>query len=163
MIDVLNALLDDESQGIKFKGTDKELEFLQKQLGSRIFDQNSISSLENAIALFRKGSYTDAVRIFFPSIEAVANRMLSEAGEAPNDYKKYKGLADKLKKLEELKLISTDLAMAIDITTSRNKVLHGQYEPLEQEYSYPICVASIIYLRRMLNEFEKVKTKGGSN
>jgi hypothetical protein len=162
MREVVKALVENEEQGIHFEGSEKELDLLRKQLASGGMDQGSRNSVENAIALYSRGSYTDAARIFFPSIEAVANRMLSVAGEKPNDHKVFPGLTRKLTKLEELKLISTDLSKAIDIATSRNKVLHGEYEPLEQEYAYPLCVAGIIYLQRMFNEFEKVKGKVGS-
>lgn len=163
MKEVVKALVEDEEQGIHFEGSDKELDLLRKQLASEAMDQASRTSIGNAIALYNRGSYTDAARIFFPSIEAVANQMLLAAGENPNNHKVFPGLAPKLARLEELKLIPPDLSKAIDIATSRNKVLHGEYEPLEQEYAYPLCVAGIIYLRRMLNEFEKAKAKVRNN
>jgi HEPN domain-containing protein len=163
MKEVIKALVENEEQGIHFEGSDKELDLLRKQLTSKTIYQGNRTSIENAIALYTRGSYTDAARVFFPSIEAVANQMLSIAGEKPNDYKTLGGLAPKLKKLEELKLIPADLSKAIDIAYSRNKVLHGEFEPLEQEYAYPLCVAGIIYLRRILDEFEKVKAKVGND
>jgi hypothetical protein len=157
MGEVVKALVENEEQGIHFEGSDKELDLLRKQLASEAIDQGSRNSIVNAIELYIRGSYTDAARIFFPSIEAVANQMLSAAGENPNDYKAFPGLTRKLARLEELKQIPPDLSKAIDIATSRNKVLHGEYKPVEQEYAYPLCVAGIIYLRRMLNEFEKAE------
>jgi hypothetical protein len=163
MREVVKALVENEEQGIHFEGSDKELDLLRKQLASEAMDQGSLTSIGNAIALYTRESYTDAARIFFPSIEAVANQMLLAAGENLNDHKVFPGMARKLSRLEELKLIPSDLSKAIDIVTSRNKVLHGEYEPLEQEYAYPLCVAGIIYLRRMLNEFEKAKAKVGNN
>lgn len=163
MKDVIKALVENEEQGIYFEGSDKELNLLRKQLTFQAMYQGNRTSIENAISLYTRGSYTDAARVFFPSIEAVASQMLSMAGEKPNDHKAFGGLARKLTKLEELKLIPSDLSKAIDIAYSRNKVLHGEFEPLEQEYAYPLCVAGIIYLRRLLNEFEKVKAKVGND
>ncbi len=161
MKEVIKALVENEEQGIHFEGSDKELDLLRKQVTSKTIYQGNRISIENAITLYTKRSYTDAARVFFPSIEAVANQMLSIAGEKPTDYKTFPGLVRKLTRLEELKLIPSDLSNAIDIAYSRNKVLHGEYEPLEQEYAYPLCVAGIIYLRRILNEFEKIKAKVG--
>lgn len=159
MKEVIKALVENEEQGIYFEGSNKEVNLLRKQLTSQAMSQGNRNSVENAIVLYTRGSYTDAARVFFPSIEAVASQMLSIAGEKSNDHKTFQGLASKLKRLEELKLIPSDLSKAIDIANSRNKVLHGEFEPLEQEYAYPLCVAGIIYLRRILNELEKVKAK----
>ncbi|WP_414625167.1 hypothetical protein [Calothrix sp. CCY 0018] len=156
MKDITQILIDGENKGIKFESAEKELEVFKNEL-NLILDESIKKSLQNGINLYERGSYIDALKIFFPSIEAVANRMLLEVGENPDDRKKFSGLSNKLKKLEELKLISPDLSMSIDITTGRNKVLHGQYEPQEQEYVYPLCVASIIYLRRIFSEYKKVK------
>ena len=89
----------------------------------------------------------------------MANQMLSVVGENPNDVGSFPGLAHKLGRLEALGVIPSDLSKAIDIITSRNKVLHGEYAPLEQEYAYPLCVAGIVYLRRMLSEFHKVRSR----
>jgi len=154
MNEIVTALIQNEEQGINFEGSEKELGELKNQLSSEMIEKGTRESIENAIALYRKGSYTDSSRIFFPSIESIANQMLSVKGEDPNDHKKFPGLVRKINKLEELKVIPNDLSKGIEIAYSRNKVLHGEYEPLEQEYAYPLCIAAIIYLRRMLKEFQ---------
>jgi len=159
MSEIVAALVQNEEQGIQFEGSEKELGKLKAQLASEAIGSASRESIENAIVLYRKGSYIDASRIFFPSIESVANQMLSMAGEDASDHRQFPGLVRKVARLEELKLIPTDLSKGIEIATSRNKVLHGEYEPLEQEYAYPLCVAAIIYLRRLLSEFEKVRSR----
>ena len=159
MKEVVTALILNEEQGIHFEGSEKELNELKVQLNSDIIDKTNLDSIENGITLFKKGSFIDSSRILFPSIESIANHMLLIAGENPDDHRMYPGLVKKTTKLEELKLIPTDLSKGIEIATSRNKVLHGEYEPLEQEYAYPLCIAAIIYLRRILNEYKKVKVK----
>jgi hypothetical protein len=142
---------------IQFGGSDTEVDLLRNQVTSEALDTGARESVLRAIELYSKGSYTPAARILFPSIEAAANRMLRLAGENPTDQKAFPGLARKLAKLEERKMIPSDLSKAIDIAHGRNKVLHGEYEPTDQEYAYPLCVAGFIYLRRMLSEFEKLK------
>ena len=159
MREIVAALVQNEEQGIEFEGSEKEIGKLKAELASEVVDTASRESVENAIILYKKGSYIDASRIFFPSIESVANQMLSMAGEDPSDHRTFPGLARKITKLEELKLIPADLSKGIEIATSRNKVLHGEYEPLEQEYAYPLCVAAIIYLRRILGEFAKLRNR----
>lgn len=146
-------------RGIHFGGSDTEVDLLRSQLASDALDKGARESVLSAIELYTKGSYTTAARILFPSIESAANRMLALAGENPTDQKMFPGLARKLAKLEERKIIPTDLSKAIDIAHGRNRVLHGEYEPTEQEYAYPLCVAGFIYLRRMLSEFEKLKVQ----
>ncbi|RLG28395.1 hypothetical protein DRN98_09640 [Methanosarcinales archaeon] len=159
MNEIVAALVQNEEQGIQFEGSEKELRELEALIISEAMESTSRQSIENAVDLYRKGSYVDASRVFFPSIESIANQMLSIAGEDVSNHRKFPGLARKVARLEELKLIPTDLSKAIEIAIGRNKVLHGEYEPLEQEYAYPLCVAAIIYLRRMLIEFARLKAK----
>lgn len=159
MNEIVAALVQNEEQGIQFEGSEKELGELEAQIRSEAIESTSRQSIENAIDLYRKGSYVDASRVFFPSIESIASQMLSIAGEDVSNHRKFPGLARKVARLEELKLIPADLAKGIEIAISRNKVLHGEYEPLEQEYAYPLCVAAIIYLRRMLIEFTRLKAE----
>ncbi|MGB5157779.1 hypothetical protein [Desulfobacterium sp. N47] len=159
MNEIVAALVQNEEQGIQFEGSEKELRELESQITSEAIESTGRRSIENAIDLYRKGSYVDAARVFFPSIESISSQMLSIAGEDVSNHKKFPGLASKVARLEELKLIPADLSKGIEIAVSRNKVLHGEYEPLEQEYAYPLCVAAIIYLRRMLVEFAKSRTK----
>jgi len=160
MNEIVTALVQSEEQGIQFEGSDQELQALESQIKSEIIENTSRRSIENAIDLYRKGSYVDAARVFFPSIESIASQMLLMAGEDVGDHKRLPGLASKVGRLEELKLIPADLSKGIEIAVSRNKILHGEYEPLEQEYAYPLCVAAIIYLRRMLVEFTKSRATG---
>jgi hypothetical protein len=54
----------------------EQLENYQGEIGSSI--QNSI---ESGIALYEKGDYVNAARVFFPSVESVANQMLQLVGE----------------------------------------------------------------------------------
>lgn len=159
MREAVKVLVENEERGIRFEGSDRELRLLRKQLTSEVVEEKTRKSIENAISLYNSGSYADSSKIFFPAIESVASKMLLLAGEDPTNRKLFPGLTRRLEKLEELKLIPSDLASSIDLAYARNKVLHGQYEPLEQEYSLPLCIAAIIYLRRMLHEFEKVKGK----
>ncbi len=160
MNEIVAALVQSEEQGIQFEGSEQELRALESQIKSEIIESTSRRSIENAIDLYRKGSYVDAARVFFPSIESIASQMLLMAGEDVSDHKRFPGLASKVARLEELKLIPADLSKGIEIAVSRNKILHGEYEPLEQEYAYPLCVAAIIYLRRMLLEYTKSRATG---
>lgn len=79
--------------------------------------------------------------------------MLQNAGKDIHDRKKFPGLAAKISALGKMNLIPADLAQRLEITTSRNKILHGKYEPVDQEYTYSLCVAAIVYLKRTLKAF----------
>ncbi len=160
MNEIVAALIQNEEQGIRFEGSEKELKELEALI-TGVIENTTCQSIKNAIDLYRKGSYIDAARVFFPSIEAIANQMLSMAGEDVGAHREFPGLARKVARLEELKLIPADLSKGIEIAFSRNKVLHGEYEPSEQEYAYPLCVAAIIYLRRILAEFARLRAERG--
>lgn len=150
MYSIVVTLMEGEELGTSFESTKKELKKLHTEINQDEIDNATKASIQNAISLYESGSYVDSLRILFPSIESIATRMLVDAGEDVLDRKKFPGLSRKISRLEELQLLSADLAQSIEITTSRNKILHGEYRPHEQEYAYPLCVAAIVYLRRML-------------
>ncbi len=107
--------------------------------------------IENGIKEFQKGNYVSSVRILFPTIEEITNQKLVNNGEDPSDYSKYRGLHDKLSFLQRIGKISSDLVQTIKITTERNTVLHGSYNPIKQELALPLCYTSMTFLTEMID------------
>jgi hypothetical protein len=153
MIDFIEMLADAEQEGIAISNFYGEAERLRKSLNRSIIDQSTRDSILGAINLYENKRYIDSARILYPSIEAIANNMLVASGENPHDSKAFPGLTKKLTVLEEKGLIRSDLAKSLDITTARNKTLHGEFTPSEDEYAMPLCFTAIFYLRRMIEGY----------
>lgn len=150
MIDFIEMLAGAEQEGIAISSFYEEAEKLRRNLlKSSIIDQSTRDSILSAISLYENKRYIDSARILYPSIEAIANSMLLTSGENPHDNKAFPGLTKKLAILDEKRLIQSDLAKSLDITTARNKTLHGEFTPSEDEYAMPLCFTAFFYLRRM--------------
>ena len=156
MIDFIEMLTDAEEQGITLASFYDEVERVRSILDSPIIDPSTRESILGALTLYENKRYIDSVRILYPSIEAVANNMLLASGENPHDRNLFPGLTRKLAALEEKGLIRSDLAKSIDITTGRNKTLHGEFTPSEQEYALPLCITASFYLRRIIEAYNEV-------
>ena len=91
----------------------------------------------------------ESLRILFPSIEAIINDMLTNAGEQPTQFR---GLVNKAQWLEQHNIIPTDVSNAMEVFTGRNKVVHGNFSP-PSDYVFPLCLLAFRYLRRLLTEY----------
>lgn len=158
MIDFIETLTNAEEQGIALSNFYEEVERVRSVLDSPIVDPSTRDSISTALTLHDDKHYLEAVRILYPSIEAIANSMLLSSGDDPGDRKLFPGLARKLARLEESGLIRSDLAKSIDITTARNKTLHGEFTPSDQEYAFPLCFTALFYLRRMIEGYNELRS-----
>lgn len=154
MMDTVILSLQAEEQGLTYTGLQSEIQKLQAVLDSSLIDDTDRKSIQNALILCKNGQYLDGLRVLFPCIEGVINKMLQEMGEQPD---KYPGWKKKVDYLESKRVIPTDVAKAIEIITSRNKTLHGQFAPPDPEYAYPLFQMAIIYLHRILSAWAKFK------
>ena len=152
MQEMINTIVQGEEQGITFEGVSTETEEVKKLLKTKNINDGIANSVKNGLQLFNERKYLDALKLFYPAIEGITNEMLIEKGEEANNHNKYPGLAKKLDKLEELNLLPPDLTKSINVTFSRNKILHGEYQPEDEEYVYPLCVSCIVFLKRMIKE-----------
>jgi hypothetical protein len=86
-----------------------------------------------------------------PSIEAIIANMLIRAGEIPNPTD---GLKKKAQWLEQHGIIPPDVSSALEmLATVRNKILHGNFSPPDEEiFVFPLCRLVFPYLRRLLSE-----------
>lgn len=148
MLDTVSLLLQSEEQGITYSGLEVELNKLENVLNSPLIDEANKKSIDNAIKLSRQGNHIDGIKILFPSIENIINKMLTKTGKKPKDYK---GWRNKIEYLKSKNIIPSEVVEAIEIITSRNKILHGQFAPLDQEYAYPLFQMSISYMHRIIN------------
>ncbi|CAD7783288.1 MAG: hypothetical protein KIIPBIDF_02047 [Candidatus Methanoperedenaceae archaeon GB50] len=135
MMDTVVLSLQAEEQGLTYTGLQSEIQKLESVLGSPLIDEADRKSIHNALTLCKSGQYLDGLKILFPCIEGVINKMLQDMGEQPD---KYPGWKKKVDYLESKGVIPPDVAKAIEIITSRNKTLHGQFAPPDPEYAYPL-------------------------
>jgi len=154
MMDTVILLLQSEERGFPYAGQEIEVQKLEEMLNSRLVDEANRQSIQNAISLGNQRQYLDGLRILFPCIEGVINSMLQSMGEQPD---KYPGWKAKVDYLEFRGVIPSDIAKAVEIITSRNKTLHGQFVPPEPEYAYPLFQMAVTYLRRILSVWESSK------
>ena len=155
MIDTVILSLQAEEQGLTYSGLQLEIQKLEDVLNSPLIDDTDRKSIQNALTLCKSRQYLDGLKILFPCIEGVINKMLQDMGEQPD---KYPGWKKKVDYLESKGVIPPDVAKAIEIITSRNKTLHGQFAPPDPEYAYPLFQMAIIYLHRILSAWSKFKS-----
>lgn len=113
-----------------------------------LIDSQISQSIERGINEFETQNYVSSSRILFPAIEEITNKMLQEEGENPDSFR---GLSDKLNKLERLGIIELDLVKAINVT-ERNKILHANYNPRDQELARPSSISALTNLSYLINE-----------
>jgi len=152
MMDTVILSLQAEEQGLTYTGLQPEIQKLEGVLDSPLINDTDRNSIQNALTLCKSGQYLDGLRILFPCVEGIINKMLQEMGEEPDEYPGWKKKVDYL---ESNKVIPSDVAKAIEIITSRNKILHGQFVPPDPEYAYPLFQMTVIYLRRILSSWAK--------
>jgi hypothetical protein len=129
----------------------KELNVLKVSL-----ETNIQTNLNSGIEEYKKKNYVNSVRLIYPTIEEICNKILIGKGENPSDSSKYKGLHDKIEKLEKLNCIESELVEAITINKPRNSVLHGQFNPSLNRLVHPLCISSITYLNEIIKAHSNV-------
>lgn len=146
-------LMETEELGDTFKGSVAEMNEVEVLAGkSELIDKANRESITTSTDLYRAGKYLDSLKVLYPSIEHVINNMVQRAGE---QIEHFKGLVDKARWLEQHRLIPPDVSSAVEVFTSRNRVLHGNFSPPE-DYVFPLCLLAFRYLRRLLAEYHPV-------
>ncbi len=135
----------DYTEMLSFLKRDEIIENLKNKL-SCLTDPTRLA-IENGIDEFYRRNYINCVRILFPSIEEITNQMLQAENINPTSFS---GLADKLTRLKELGKVDDDLVQSIKISTARNAVLHGNYNPNKQELVRPLCYSSMTFLTELI-------------
>lgn len=148
--DTALAIIQTEEVGGTFNESASEInEILHLSNQTHLINRANRESIETGVRLYRTGKYLNSLRVIYPSIEAIINAMLIEAGEVPE---RFRGLVDKAQRLEQQGIIPHDVAHAMEVFTGRNKVVHGNFSPPE-DYVFPLCLLAFRYLRRILTEY----------
>ncbi len=148
--DTALAIIQTEEVGGTFNESASEInEILHLANQTHLIDQANRESIETGVQLYRTRRYLNSLRVIYPSIEAIINTMLIEAGEVPE---RFRGLVDKAQRLEQQGIIPYDVAHAMEVFTGRNTVVHGNFSPPE-DYVFPLCLLAFRYLRRLLTEY----------
>lgn len=154
--DAASALITTEEVGDTFKGSATEIKDVVALISeSGLVDDANRESINTGVQLYHSGKYLDSLRVLYPSIEAIINNMLNRAGQQPEQFR---GLVDKARWLEQNGCIPPDVSNAVEIFTSRNRVLHGNFSPPE-DYVFPLCLLAFRYLRRLLLEYRSVSER----
>ncbi len=154
MFDTVILSLQAEEQGLSYTGMKSELHKLENIIKSPLIGDVERQSIKNSFELCNRGQYLDGLKVLFPVIEGIINKMLEELGEQPD---KFSGWKKKVEYLENKGVIPSDVARAVEIITSRNRTLHGQFTPPDPEYAYPLFQMAIIYLHRILSAWAEFK------
>jgi len=156
MFDTVILSLQAEEQGLRYTGMKSEIQKLEAIIKSPLIGNVERQSIKNAIKLCNQGQYLDGLKILFPVIEGIINKMLKELDEEPD---RFPGWKKKVEYLESKGVIPPDVARAVEIITGRNKTLHGQFTPPDPEYAYPLFQMAIIYLHRILSAWAEFKER----
>jgi|FaiFalFF_MnMetaG_3_1042247.scaffolds.fasta_scaffold08500_2 hypothetical protein len=148
--DAASVLIATEEFGDTFKSSATEIKDVVALINeSELVDDANRESINTGVQLYLSGKYLDSLRVLYPSIEAIINNMLNRAGQRPEQFK---GLVEKTRWLEQNGYVPPDVSNAVEIFTSRNRVLHGNFSPPE-DYVFPLCLLAFRYLRRLLLEY----------
>lgn len=151
--DTASVLIATEEVGDTLKGSATEIKDVILLISeSELVDNANRESINTGIQLYLSGKYLDSLRVLYPSIEAIINNMLNRGGQQSEQFR---GLVDKARWLEQNGCIPPDVSNAVEIFTSRNRVLHGNFSP-PQDYVFPLCLLVFRYLRRLLLEYRAV-------
>ncbi len=154
--DAASVLIATEEAGDTFKSSATEIKDVVALIGeSGLVDDANRESINTGVQLYHSGKYLDSLRVLYPSIEAIINNMLNRASQQPEQFR---GLVDKARWLEQNGCIPPDVSNAVEIFTSRNRVLHGNFSPPE-DYVFPLCLLAFRYLRRLLLEYRSVSER----
>lgn len=134
--DTILLLTESELGGVRFS----ENQDLINQIRERTRQSQNIAddqknSIESAVNLFTSGHYLDSLRLFYPNIEAVLNNALIKMKLRPNDFK---GMKEKVQRLEKEQALSTRLGTWAEVVASRNKVVHGNLVEEDAELVKPL-------------------------
>jgi hypothetical protein len=134
--DTILLLAEAEVGGVHFSENRDLIDQIKKQTNqSKSLIQDQKSSIESATSLFATGRYLDSLRLFYPNIEAVLNHSLKKKGFRPDDFR---GMRDKIQKLEQEQVLSAKLGTWAEIVASRNKVVHGNLFQEDAELVKPL-------------------------
>jgi hypothetical protein len=153
--DIIMLLLESEATGLKYS---LELDLkgilaVIEEASVLIDDQKK--SVRNAIVDYENGKYLDSLRVINPILEGTLDTALAAIGiQQPT--KRPWGMAKKREMLKENNLISTRLAVGLEIcTTIRNKVLHGNILEEDVELVSPLFPIVLNHLKRLVTELDK--------
>jgi len=161
--DAASVLIATEQVGDTFKSSATEIKDVVALINeSELVDDANRKSIKIGVNLYISGKYLESLRVLYPSIEAIINNILNKAGERPE---RFSGLVEKTRWLEQNGYVPPDVSSAVEIFTSRNRVLHGNFSPPDENYAFPLCLLVFRYLRKLLslNIVQYLKGPKGNN
>jgi archaellum component FlaC len=154
----LNLLLNEsEISGFQV-AIDKENSIFQKVMDtkkSKIFTDSQKESIETAIKLYKDERFLDCLRIFYSNIESVLNEQLLKIGETPSSFR---GMRNKIEKLEKESILSSKLSSWLEVVTSRNKIIHSNIDENDSNVLKPLIDIVGTFWNKLTCEIEAKNT-----
>ncbi len=152
--DVALAFIQAEEVGETFNMPASEIsEMVDLVNQSDLVDQANRELIQQSVQHYRAHEYLASCRVIFPTIEAVADTMLTRAGE----HEQILGLAKKAKRLWERGIISPHVFAELEIAaTIRNKVAHGNISSPDNDVRLYFELA-FKYLGELLTAYHPVE------
>lgn len=151
--DTVRVLLETEEEGFVFDNPSTEIKELREEISkSTTINEINKGIIITALDLYQQYKYVESLRTVIPSIEYIFDVLLSSANEVPSSFN---GMHKKLQKIEQLSLLPRDMTSAIEVITARNKILHGNFTPSQNEYAYPLCMLVFLYMSRLIKHIPK--------
>jgi hypothetical protein len=152
--DVALALIQAEEVGETFNVPASEISGTVDLVNqSDLVDQANRELILQSVQHYRAKEYLASCRVILPTIEAIADTMLTKAGEHEQIF----SLAKKAKRLWERGNISLHVFAELEIAaTIRNKVEHGNISSSGNDVQ-PLCQLAFMYLRSLLAAYHPVE------
>lgn len=151
--DTALAIIRTEEVGGTFNELASEInEILRLVNQTDLVDEANRESIRTSTQLYHSQRSLEALRVAYPSLEAIMNTMLTRAGEVPE---RFNGLVAKAQYLGQRGIVPHDIAYGVEVFTGRNRVVHGNFSPPEDCASL-LCPVAFYYLRRLLTEYHPV-------
>ncbi len=141
---IIESLL---SQASATSQLQQEIIHIRPLLTKRAVEPANRISIEKSFELSEGGDFFEAIKVLFPSIEALINKLLVINGRSTMNYGGWK---EKINDLEAMGIIPSDAAKMLEVICGRNKTMHGEFTPTNSKFVIPLFTMAVIYLRRIL-------------
>jgi hypothetical protein len=148
--DLIMFLLESEVTGLRYEGEIDFDEFQTVVNQSTMLIDPQKASIQTGISLYKSGKLLDGLKVIYPVLEGTVDNALRVGNLHSSEMR---GLTAKATKLEKERIISTKLAMGLEICAAgRNKVLHGNILEEDTELVEPLFAIALVNLKRLIIE-----------
>ena len=118
---------------------------------STILSNSQKESISTIIKLYENEQFLDCLRIFYSNIESILNDQLLKIGESPSTFR---GMRNKIEKLEKESIFSSKLSSWLEVVTSRNKIIHSNINENDSSVLKPLIDIVCSFWIKLICELE---------